>query len=194
MFPGLWPSPTPTMLPELMDRNWLTNQPCRAPCGYGLEIGKSTIGDAQEKLSRLSSFDSNVVKQDNSDLLVYCKEPNSRLCASLSFENETLSRMIIYLNYKITLKEVVDIIGPPDSLSTGPNSQGGAFITDCRARFYWIDRQMEIIYMDSDSYTVCKKIENAGYKPMSSMVIHQIWIWEIYEKIGIPWSGFAEEN
>ena len=194
IFPGLWPSPTPTLSPELMDRSWLTGIPCSPPCWYGLEIGKTTPEEAQEKINQLSFIEANVTKWDNISVPLYCKGQNYYYCAELRFDDNILSEIGIFPNYEITLKDVIDEIGPPDSLSIGPLSSGGLFVTDCCVRFYWIDRQLEMLYMDSDSYKVCKQVENTGYKPMPSIVIHQIWIWDIYEKIGIPWSGFAEEK
>ncbi len=191
--PQLLPSPTSTLSPELMDRSWLTGVPCRAPCWYGMEIGKTTPEEAQEKINQLSFIEANLTKWDNISVPLYCKGQNYYYCAKLRFDDNKLSEIGIFPNYEITIKEVVDIIGPPDLLSIGPYSPGGLFVTDCRVRFTWIERQMELFYNDSRSYKVCKKVEKAGYKRIPSLVIHQVWI-DNTKKSGFPWTGFAEEK
>ena len=192
-FSGLWPSPTPTLSPELMDRSWLTGIPCSPPCWYGLEIGKTTPEEAQEKINQLSFIEANVTKWDNISVPLYCKGQNYYYCAELRFDDNKLSEIGIFPNYEITLKEVVDAIGPPDFLSYSPISPEG-FRRDCVIHIYWLERKMDVFYADTRSDKECEKLISSGNKPSPTMHIQGVWIWNFDIKYDIPWTGFAEEK
>ena len=192
-FSGLWPSPTPTLSPELMDHSWLTGIPCSPPCWYGLEIGKTTPEEAQEKINQLSFIEANVTKWDNISVPLYCKGQNYYYCAELRFDDNILSEIGIFPNYEITLKEVVDAIGPPDFLSYSPISPEG-FRRDCVIHIYWLERKMDVFYADTRSDKECEKLISSGNKPSPTMHIQGVWIWNFDIKYDIPWTGFAEEK
>lgn len=48
---------TPTLPPALMDRSWLTDNPCAVPCWYGLELNRSTKAEALATVGGLSFVD-----------------------------------------------------------------------------------------------------------------------------------------
>ena len=53
------PTQAATTDPGLVDDSLLTDIPCKAPCWYGLELGKSTEADVLTTLHELSFIDPN---------------------------------------------------------------------------------------------------------------------------------------
>lgn len=215
VFPGLWPSPTPTLSPEFMDRSWLTDQPCRAPCWYGLTLGVSKISDAGEIVSQLSFIDINNVEETNeayfdpisedvfkADVLLYhCEKPKDSICSQLSFVNDKLVSIISNLNYKITLSEVVQKIGEPDFFAFSPIVHDFTFRSDCQIYLYWVDRQMKIGYLHSGDDIMCDIIIENEFKPSPNLPIYFIGYFmpEFFSDLNVdkgcfPWVGFAEEK
>ena len=186
-------SPTPTLSPELMDRSWLTGLPCSPPCWYNLKIGKTTLYDAQEKINQLPFIDSKLTEWKNPFLSFFCREQNIDRCVILRFDNNELSEIGIFPNYEITLKDVIDEIGPPDFLSYSPISPEG-FRRDCVIHIYWLERKMDVFYADTRSDKECEKLISSGNKPSPTMHIQGVWIWNFDIKYDIPWTGFAEEK
>ncbi|MBN1536589.1 MAG: hypothetical protein JW908_07655 [Anaerolineales bacterium] len=156
-FPGLWPSPTPTLSPELMDRSWLTDQPCRAPCWYDLTLGSTSKSVAQEKVLQLPFISSQKVTEKPLGISTYyCKQPIQHICTILYFYEDRLDAIGLAPNFNINLQEVVDTINPPDFLSFRSITPDKMFGRDCQIELFWVDRQMVIRYFNYRDNDMCK--------------------------------------
>ena len=205
-------TPLPTVPINLTDRSWLTDQPCRAPCWYSLKIGTTSITDAQKMVIELPFIDPNSVKNtpatfwdpisdeglDSRFLSYSCKQPNSMVCSSLQFVQNKLIEIRLYPNYQITLKEVVDSIGPPDYVEATAMTPE---IVDCMVRLYWWDRQMTISYRERKENTgrdLCQMYKDAGHKPLPNLNAEDVWIVspDFLSWLGKhdPWTGFLEQK
>jgi hypothetical protein len=205
-------SPTPTLSPELMDRSWLTDQPCRGPCWYGLTLGASQMSDAREIVRQLSFVDINTIEETDStyfdpikesfigaNVINYkCKTPKE-ICTSLYFVNNKLVEIYISPNFQIGLEDIINIIGPPDFLSFRPITPDKMFGRDCQIELYWVERQMTIRYYNYDNNNMCKVIKNSGNRPSPKLPIQEVWYlmpeYFMDRKVEdgyYPWTGFAE--
>ncbi len=190
-----------TLAPELTDRSWLTGQPCRVPCWFGLTVGTSSMSTAREKVNELTFIDSNTVLVKGSTLTLHCKQPEQALCTHLFFENDRLIKIWMNVNFSISLQETVDNIGPPDFLSYKPIPPTKKAIRDCFLELFWIDRQMTIRYYDYGDNDMCNVIKEAGNKPKPDLPVQEVWylLPEEFFDMNVddgyyPWTGFAEDK
>ena len=203
------PTPSPTTITDLslMDRSWLTGEPCEAPCWYGLELGKTTKDEAVSTVMALSFIDyGNISKLDRywdhsvaQQLSFGCKLPAGAICTSFIFVDDTLVYIHLTPNYPITFGEVVEQIGEPDFIGaeyTVPETR------DCAAELIWLDRQMQVIYYEfhrSSGRDLCGEIIDAGNKPPSDLVVHNVMylLPDYFKDVPVhnqhySWQGFAE--
>jgi hypothetical protein len=197
--------PTATIDNTLIDKSWLTDEPCKAPCWYGLEIGKTTQSEAKILITKLSFIQSANIKEQKSygknksdillDYYLPCKNVNHS-CSIITFRNDILVSIYLIPNYEITIGEVVDELGDPDLTDIGPVVPNG-----CIADLIWIQRQMVIrLYENSDASLFKKNmydtLKEAEYKPSQILLVESI-IFKIPEDI-TPifkfrnWEGFTQ--
>lgn len=120
--------PTPILDDSLIDRSIITGLPCKSPCWYGLEAGKSTESDVLSSLRELSFIDASTVRvtrvgyweptiKDSIPaklISASCKEPKGQQCVGLTIANDQLKIISLFPNYVITFLQVVDVLGEPD--------------------------------------------------------------------------------
>jgi len=160
---------------EFEDRSWLTGQPCRAPCWYGLTPGTTDMSTAQKFVNRIPFIDSNRILVKGNSLFLYCKQPEKELCTNLYFKNNKLVKIWMNIKFPVTLAETVDNIGTPDYLSYKPITPNKTPPDDCFLELFWVSRQMTVRYYDHHSNHMCQEIKNARKKPSPDLPVHEVW-------------------
>jgi hypothetical protein len=151
---------TSTPAPDQMDRSPFTGIPCKAPCWYGLEIGKpATEEEVFSVLEGLSFIDTKSIYahkmllcgMDPNDeiwgveIRANCKY-NNELCIRIAVGNNLLISIENKLTYAITLEEVKLYLQEPDYLGY----ISGVVNISCRQIFIWKSKQL-VLY--SQKYT-----------------------------------------
>lgn len=201
--------PTPIEDPSLIDKSWLTGNPCKAPCWYGLVPGESSFEDALSVVDTLpfivSSDDIYSIKQYYSETQIQeiyyfkCKEPKGANCVLLSFVEDTLVEIYLVTNFFITFSDVVGQIGAPDYLWAGPVTPE---IINCDVGLIWLQRQMSISYSETardSGRDLCAIIRDAGHKPPKDLRVFNVSyvLPEVFDSIPEPgwhyeWHGFIQ--
>ncbi len=179
------------------------DESCKAPCWYGLELGKTTKAEALRKVNTLSFINSQKVDElvgyrtaDTTYVYLYCKNPDED-CPELTFVHDTLESIYMTPNHQITFAEVVDKLGSPDFVEATAVTPE---IIDCRVSLIWMSRQMEIGYYEQKTLfgkNLCDTVRQAGNKPPSNLIVQDI-MYEMPEALDAnlndytKWSGFAK--
>lgn len=189
--------------PTLVDQSWYKDKECIAPCWHGLEVEISTKKESLEVVKTLTFID--FEKSTQTDTFP-CKSPPEQDCMAMTFMDEKLDSIWLYLNYQITFEQVVDEIGLPDSfyyVRSSPEGKG------CLLDVVWIKRQIELSYSDNPSAfedDLCNRIHKGGDRLPKDLVVRQVHymtsdqmseLVEIVQKPNtgynyIIWNGFAE--
>ncbi len=156
--------PTATLEPSLTDQSILTDNPCAAPCWYGLELGKSTKADALATARTLSFIDSkefpetpdrymylNGSKQEYvpaTSIRLICRQPEKDGCAALLFVNDSLKQVNLYPNYDLSFGEMVAHLGAPDYIQFFPTSGPGP---SCSAALIWKQRGIRATFFSGEA-------------------------------------------
>jgi hypothetical protein len=111
---GIMGTPTP------IDRSFLTDEPCAAPCWYGLTPGKSKTADVQRVLAELPFVDQAAITQYGSgvtggsiEISFQCRKDKERR-DWIIIQGGIVQKIALSLQYSLTFGEVVEKLGPPD--------------------------------------------------------------------------------
>jgi hypothetical protein len=197
----------PTAHPDWIDRSWLTDQPCTAPCWQGLETGKSLRTDALETAHKLSFLgEERTELTDKARVSFLCKYPSDEACASMRFEHGILSDLSLYPNYSITLDQVITQLGSPDSFYY---SRRQADVKGCALTVLWFQRRIGLGFGDTSPVKgddLCDRIYKEAGKLPKGLEVHTVNFLSsvgLKENIQIAqkpetgyiymlWSGFSE--
>jgi hypothetical protein len=186
----------------LIDRSFLTGEPCEAPCWYGLEIDKSSKEDVIAKLDQLPFIDHSTYHEAGT---VWMKDEGAReiqfkciasktICGGALTSDDVLKQMWFHVGFDLSFKAVADKIGSPDFLDYGPfNLEGG-----CRIILWWEQEGIAVDSVDEASDEKCRSIAN-GNKVTPSLKV-RLLIYFAEGGFGLPgdccprisWPGFAE--
>ncbi|MGP8330093.1 MAG: hypothetical protein ACT6FF_07230 [Methanosarcinaceae archaeon] len=192
----------PVKHPDLVDQSWLSDQPCSVPCWQGLELETSSREEAIESVQNLSFIQKDNFTTYSNWVNFLCKEPSNITCVSMAFENETLTSLRLYVNYQLSLEQIVNEIGPPDSFFfSRRNPEGFA----CDITLFWVDRQMSVDIRYDGRKDICESffIENGKFPQEMSVSTANYMVSSEMErfmeavKVGrgynfMLWSGFVE--
>ncbi|MGG6460921.1 MAG: hypothetical protein ACM3JQ_05785, partial [Candidatus Eiseniibacteriota bacterium] len=199
-------TPAPTLEAYLMDRSILTDEPCPAPCWYGLELGKSGSDEIKNTLEKLSFINPDTI--DEGPYYSYwdpttgenlpaeaieadCRS-SQRRCVRLVMVNDALESVQLTPNYYLSIEEAVNHLGPPDysRVAIGPDFEG------CVSLFFsWDKKQIMMESIEKIGNSLCSSISKGGRIP-PDLAIN--WITYGYpnmsfeREIGKPWPGFVE--
>ena len=159
-----------------IDRSFLTDEPCPAPCWYHLELGKSTREDVLQSLKTLPFINPQSIKEsgatwmdDSSAKSIYfgCIHPKTKDCGEITISDDRMKSIWFSVNYPLTTKMVVDKLGTPDYLDYGgyhPEVGG------CVVLFYWVERGVSISIINTRNDTPCQEIREQGSIPTETQV------------------------
>jgi hypothetical protein len=203
-------TPTIPIVPiEMTDQSWLTDQPCKSPCWYQMQVGETTKEESMELLKKnrfinptpireyhIGTFDTvEDQKPENKGIVFNCVQPDGWECAYLEFVSNNLYSIQLNLPYKISFEEVVKKIGFPDYLDVMQN--GGPEKTNgCGIRMIWVNRQLivESFEWGSDSgRDLCYLFYKNGRKPYPNLIVDNIKIIrneDIRKFEQYKWNGF----
>jgi len=137
---------SPAQNPESADQSWLADETCSAPCWQGIQPGISSRQDAIQLVEGLSFVDGkNMRTYDESNVGFLCRVPSDVACVSMQFKAGILIDVRLYMNYPLSIKQVVEKLGPPAGYSIirrRPETKG------CDIEFFWIDRQTSVEYYE----------------------------------------------
>lgn len=134
------------------------------------------------------------------DVTYECKQPDNMICIVLTFVDNRLVQIILNPNYPITFKELVEKIGPPDTVRAEPVAPE---IIDCQIILTWVDRQISVFYYETKKDSgrdLCRIVRDSGMKPFADLQIQDVII-ELPEQLqgemqgsgDQPWSGFNNQ-
>jgi hypothetical protein len=189
----------------LVDRSFLTDEPCKAPCWQGLELDKSPENEIIETLkelpfidtSKIYTFSSSWLGDDGAKSIVYdCLYPRLEHCGTLRVSGDMLKELSYKVGYKLTLETIVSKLGPPDYIDYGPIHID---IGGCDLALYWPEQKIIAVYINKKAEPLCTAIQANEKIPPETLVTDLIY--SVTEAFGplpggcctrIPWPGFAE--
>lgn len=169
-------NPSPTPLPEQMDRSPFTSEPCAAPCWYGLIVGESSENEALSTISTLTFVDPNSIqlfressapgldpKDSNyaAQIVANCIYPEEQ-CLILRTEAYTLTEIEVVLNYEITFESAIEYLGVPDYI--GYQNLGAEEVW-CEIDAIWVNEHLVLASKLFESYEAlerCGEVRDTG--------------------------------
>jgi hypothetical protein len=147
-----------------VDRSFLTDDPCAAPCWQGLTLDQSTKADLVATLTTLDFVDARRIREDEADwkdhkkVIVVsfdCLYPAKVACGDAGFVEDRLKYLWTSIQYELTLGEVVTKLGEPDYVEFAPyEAEAGG----CVADFFWLASGISVQFFDTRSETICEAI------------------------------------
>ena len=196
---------SPTLEAFLMDRSILTDDPCQAPCWYGLELGKSGRDEIINALETLSFINPNTIEEgpyysywDPSIgqnltaeyISADCRSPQQR-CVVLVMVNHLLASVQLTPNYNLSLDEVVNHLGPPDYFRV-------VLLQDrstCLLVFSWEQKQIMMQRDEKNGKRLCSSIDKGGGIPPDltiDWIVYQLPnLFTSERAYGKPWPSFS---
>jgi hypothetical protein len=182
----------------LVDRSFVTGQPCDAPCWYGMRLGKSDLEDIRTTLRELSFIDqSRIYEQSTGDFgpneklfLVHCTySKESEFCATLKTSKDGyLSKIVITVAYELTLQTTIEHLGTPEYYTVSPSPTENK----CYVDVYWPDKEIIVSFIDSPRDRLCIPTKNEKIE-LSSPILWLVYVdtsfedQQQYERL--PWSN-----
>jgi hypothetical protein len=199
-------TPTPTSALSILDWGLLSDQPCRAPCWYGLELEKSTKADVIATLQNLPWIDQGTIKESPSGywdpdtqknlpatlISAECRA-SERHCVGLELFDDRLIaiRFNLKSNILVLIEDLVEYFDPPEFVRTGIGRDG-----TCSINLTWWNQQIMAVSDVPNGRKLCATIENGG-RLDKNLAIDGI-LYELPESLryevqeGNPWPGFTE--
>jgi hypothetical protein len=200
------PTPAPSLEAFLMDRSILTDEPCQAPCWYGLELGSSGRDEIKNTLDKLSFINPDTIEEGpdyyyldpTSDkylpaefISADCRSPQQR-CVVLEIVNKILASVELTPNYYLSIDEVVNHLGPPDYIRAVLYQDNST----CMLVFSWEKKPIEMERLEKNGRRLCSSINEGGRIP-PYLAIDWIAYGFTHSLVneranGKPWPGFTE--
>lgn len=188
-----------------VDRSFLTRQPCAPPCWYGLEPGKSNIGEVRQVLKTLEFVDQSSVKEYGStyrdkgatEIHWGCTHPVAQECGIATISGGHLVELLLDIQYPLTFQDAVDQLGPPDYISQAPYA---VEVGGCIVALYWPERGIYADKIETHSDDPCRQL--AAGKSISRTLGISFLVFEVPNSLkggpdqGLPyapWPGFSGE-
>ncbi len=149
-----------------VDRSFITDDPCAAPCWYGLKLDESTTSDVLTTLATLEFVNPNFVRQfetswtgrDKAQAVGFgCLHPTNNNCGEAIFVDDKLKSLWVAVGYELTLGEVVNKLGEADYVEFGlyhPEVGG------CTVDFFWPTSGIIVGFLDTRSETICQGLRS----------------------------------
>jgi hypothetical protein len=184
----------------LVDRSFVTGQPCKAPCWYGLRLGESTLDDIRATLPELPFVDkSQIYEQSTGDFgpneklfVVRCTySMEADLCATLKTSKDgKLSKIIIIVAYELTLQTAIADLGVPKFYTVNPSPNEDV----CYVEVFWPEKNIVVSIDDSPRDRLCTRAENEKIDLNSqilSLIYTDISIQDQQKYEGLQWPDSA---
>lgn len=190
----------------LVDRSFVTGQPCAPPCWYELELDKSGQDETYAALEQLPFIDQASIREttglvwlgdeDAKEIYWGCLHPRVKSCGGARLSQGKLKLLWLAVGYDLTFKTVIDQLGPPDYVDYGPyHPEAGG----CQIHLMWPQRLISVDSLDKRSDAECQAITSG--KGISNGTGVRTIYYSVRETFGpqpggcctrIPWPGFTE--
>jgi hypothetical protein len=190
----------PVEHPELADQSWFSGNPCSAPCWHGLEIGQSTKQESIDIVKGLTFVDGKNYGTHRNSVNFPCKAYPEMTCVFMIFEEDILVHLSLFINYRVTIEEIVKKFGPPDpdiAFYNTRNPEGPG----CDISLFWKKQQRRLDIYDQN-HTCWSLFKQDGKFPnnLYAFVIRYTTLAEMKNDIenlqhnyqSIQWNGFSE--
>ncbi len=180
----------------LVDRSFVTGQPCEAPCWYGLRLGESTLDDIRKTLPELPFVDNSRIREqptgefgpNEKSFVVRCTySTEADLCAELTTSKDgKLSKIIIIVAYELTLQRAIEYLGVPTFYNVSPSPNKDL----CYVEAFWPERDIVAAFNDSPRDRLCTRTGNEKIDLNSqilSLVYTDISVQDQQKYEGLPW-------
>ena len=200
--PTKGPTPTPIDIetnPELVDKSFITGEPCEAPCWYNIEIGKTLEGDVTVLLPFLP-FVQRASIQSSPDLYDPLSKSITFNCVYETDENcgiigisatGAVSGIAHQIVYPLSVADVVEKYAEPAYIYK--NAYYGDE-DDCQLALYWPEKSIAVEVVESSETGLCESIGAGEAIPANLQVL-----WVYYSPLPaeggegtLPWPGFDE--
>jgi hypothetical protein len=191
---------------EWVDRSFLTDEPCQAPCWYGLILDQSSEEDLLDTLSELHFIDQESIRlsrgysilgDENAVIADWgCLDPKTNLCGGAWFEHGTLKSLWYSVGYNLPYSLVVEKLGPPEYIEYGPYHPD---VGGCQLLLEWPSIGISTRSIDDRTDFHCRAIEaGKGIKKNLNVGAIFFYVPEYFEAEvpgcckRIEWPGFSE--
>ena len=121
----------PSQNREDADRSFIVDEPCRAPCWYGIMLDGSTREDVYRTLARLPFVDQATVKEspveyswidldDEIEVYYSCTYLRHGICGGVVIAGDHVKSIWHWIAYPLTLSDMVGKLGEPSYWSCFP--------------------------------------------------------------------------
>jgi hypothetical protein len=196
--------------PVLSDRGWLDGKPCEIPCWHGLTPGVSKADEVRGVIKGLSfinvdriyeketsvTMDASGAVVPGIEIWAYDINPADKYGVDIHIVNDVFYDVYLFLNYQISLDEVVQKIGKPDGYDMGmtyPENKG------CGLSVIWLS-QNTIISLTEERKSfwekdLCDKIHEADGRIPTGLQFNNIHFvsGDQMKRLSsplTPWKGF----
>jgi len=185
----------------LVDKSFITNQPCAAPCWYGLIINKSSYEDVEKLLEGLPFVEQKSVRisydtDGATNIHFNCPYEINHVCGFISVFDDKVQRIITLVAYELTFEEIVKRHGPPDTVYYFEEPNGCSLILN------WPTLMIRAENISPYDSSLCRdrSLWNASLVPSNLQVTSLEYLSkELYLKCGdfyycSSWGGFEETD
>jgi hypothetical protein len=204
---GLLIAPTPIIdhRHPLIDKSFISGEPCAPPCWYGLNPGQSSFEEVNQVLSELefvSPSSINILESTSQyyrveEIWIHFKCPylsgrGNTSCGSLWVLGDTLHWIIYKVAYDLTIMEAVEVIGEPDLIICEERHNAGRNI-----EFIWSEKGITATH-ETLSNTACDIFDEAEGRVSSDLLISRLkyFDWDrtiICEENCFQWQGMLDD-
>lgn len=190
---------------HLMDRSFLTGQPCSPPCWYGLILNESDEQAVYATLPQLNFIDQAAIhewgtvwmnNENAKEIRFGCLHPRDKACGGALLSENRLKRIWLSVGYELTVQAVVQRLGAPNYVDYGAyHPEVGGCVIDLN----WPQKGIAVRSLQRSSDLQCQAVgAGAGLGPDTRVNT-------IYYSTGegfssqpggccarIPWPGFSD--
>jgi len=173
-----------------IDRSFSTNQPCEAPCWYGLEVGKKTSNvELMETLQHLPFVQTDTVKIG--PFVQYeCPTHFDDHCGQITIGNDgTILEIRFNVAYNLTIGEVVDKLGVPDYFVY--NAPHPEVAIGCIVLLHWVNKRIAVSYFSKTWDQPCHDLSEGQKIPRDLQVTEIVYSGkrDFKPDCCMPWPG-----
>ncbi|MBN2500716.1 MAG: hypothetical protein JXB38_08070 [Anaerolineales bacterium] len=200
--PTTGPTATPIDIeanPELVDKSFITGEPCEAPCWYNLEVGGILEGDVALMLSFLPFIDRTTIQASAdiydplSTIITYdCVYETAENCGFIGVSAAgEISGVAHQIVYPLSLADVVEKYAEPAYMYVN------AYYGDednCQLAMYWPEHGIAVEVIEDSEAGLCQSVKTGESIPTNLQVL-----WVYYSPLPadggegtLPWPGFSE--
>lgn len=153
--------------PEIVDRSFLLNEPCEAPCWYNLIPGELPERDVTEVLAELPFVDQDsIVRRDSASMSNFTGGTRIRYncigadkgytCGYIYLVDGIVHIISHVIRYPLTIEQVIEKLGPPDYVVYGlypPHGDG------CLVDLEWLEQGITVRIVDRPRVQLCLDID-----------------------------------